>query len=277
MILLALLLAASPDAGLLARPLEVSADKLDLLNREGRAIYSGHAKAIRDSTTVTCDTLTVFYGAGREVERIEGVGHVDAVDGDRHATGQNADYDNRTGVLVMRGEPSGQFGARTVKGRIVTFTTGLDRVEVLEAKTVAPNESTAKGSTVEIDADRLVLENSKSTAVWTGHVKARRGPTLMKAPEMTAHYDGNGVVTRVLARGGVEATDGDKWAKGEKADYDNATEVLVVTGHPEATQGKNRMRGSKVTFVTGKDTIEVENAVTVMQSEKKKPGPGGKK
>ena len=270
--LLALLLATTADAGLLARPLEVSADKLELLNREGRAIYSGHAKAIRDSTTVTCETLTVFYGAGREVDRIEAAGHVDALDGDRHATGQTAAYDNHTGVLVVRGDPEGQFGARTVRGQLVTFTTGLDRVEVLKAKTVAPNESAANGATVEIDADRLVNEGTKSTAVWTGNVRARRGPTLLKAPELTAHYDGTGVVTRVEGRGGVEATDGDKWAKGEKADYDNARGVLVVTGHPEATQGKNRMRGSKVTFVTGKDTIEVEDAVTVMQVEKKKPG-----
>ena len=270
--LLALLLATPADAGLLARPLEVSADKLELLNREGKAIYSGHAKAIRDSTTVTCETLTVFYGAGREVDRIEAAGHVDALDGDRHATGETAAYDNHTGVLVVRGDPRGQFGARTVRGQLVTFTTGLDRVEVLKPKTVAPNESAANGATVEIDADRLVNEGTKSTAVWTGNVRARRGPTLLKAPELTAHYDGTGVVTRVEGRGGVEATDGDKWAKGEKADYDNARGVLVVTGHPEATQGKNRMRGSKVTFVTGKDTIEVEDAVTVMQVEKKKPG-----
>lgn len=268
--LLTLLLAAAPDAGLLARPLEVSADKLELLNREGRAIYSGHAKAIRDSTTVTCDTLTVFYGAGREVERIDAAGHVDAVDSDRHATGETAAYDNRTGVLVVHGDPQAQLGERTVRGQLVTFTTGLDRIEVLQAKTIAPNESSARGSTVEIDADRLVLEGTRSTAVWTGNVRARRGTTALKAPELTAHYDAKGVVTRVQARGGVEATDGDKWARGQKGDYDNARGVLVVTGHPEATQGKNKMRGSKVTFVTGKDTLEVENATTVIQVEKKK-------
>lgn len=271
--LLALLLTAAPDAGLLARPLEVSADKLDLLNREGRAIYTGHAKATRDSTVVTCDTLTVFYALNREVDRIEGVGHVTATDGDRHATGETASYDNHTGVLVVRGDPQGQLGTRTVRGQLVTFTTGLDRVEVSQARTLAPNESAAKGSTVEIDADKLVLEGSQSIAVWTGNVRARRGTTLLKANALTAFYDAAGVITRVEGRGNVEATDGDKWARGEKADYDNATEVLVVTGHPEARQGQSRMRGSKVTFVTGKDTVEVEDAVTVMEVDKKKKRP----
>jgi lipopolysaccharide transport protein LptA len=269
-ILLALLLAASPDAGLLARPIEVSADKLELLNKEGRAIYTGHAKAIRDTTTVTCDTLTVFYAAGREVSRIEAVGHVVAVDGDRTATGERANYDNLTGILVVDGNPQAQLGTRTVKGEKVTFITGLDKVEITKARTVAPNESSAQGSTVEIDADKLVLEDKKSIAVWTGNVRARRGPTLIKAPELTAHYDERGTVTRVQARGGVEATDADKWARGQRADYDNARGVLVVTGKPEARQGPNRMRGTKITFITGKDTLEVENATTILQADKKK-------
>ena len=29
------------------------------------------------------------------------------------------------------------------------------------------------------------------------------------------------------------------------------------------------MRGSKITFITGKDTLEVENATTVLQVDKK--------
>ncbi len=271
--MLLLLLAASSDAGLLARPIEVSADKLELINKEGRAIYTGRAKAVRDTTTVTCDTLTVFYGAGQDVSRITAVGNVQAVDGDRVATGERANYDNLTGILVVDGNPKARLGKRTVKGDRVTFTTGLDRVEVTHARTLAPNESSAQGASVEIDSDLLVLEDKKSTAVWKGNVRARRGPTLIKAPELIAHYDEHGVVTMVQARGGVEATDADKWARGQRADYDNAHGVLVVTGKPEARQGPNRMRGSKITFITGKDTLEVENATTVLQADGKKKKP----
>lgn len=256
---------------LAAVPIEVSADKLELLNREGRAIYSGHAKAVRDATTVTCDTLTVFYGAGRDVSRIEAVGNVRATDGDRLATGGKAGWDNVTGVLVVDGEPRAVLGTRTVEGERVTFTTGLDKIEITKARTLAPAERTAQGASVEIDADLLVLEDRKSTAVWKGNVRARRGPTLIKAPELTAHYDAQGAVTKVQARGGVEATDGDKWARGQRADYDNARGVLVVTGKPEARQGPNTMRGSKITFVTGKDLLEVENATTVLRPEPRRP------
>ena len=47
MLLALMLLSGTPDGGLLARPIQVSADKLELLNKEGRAIYRGHAKAIQ--------------------------------------------------------------------------------------------------------------------------------------------------------------------------------------------------------------------------------------
>ncbi len=264
--LLLVLLATAPDAGVLARPVEVSADRLEVFNKEGRAVYTGRAKAIRDTTTVTCDVLTVFYGSARDVLRIEANGKVEAVDGDRWASGAKATYDNVNGVLVMEGDPRARSGARTVRGEKVTMITGTEKVTVTRAKTQSPSE---EGGPIEIDSDLMVVEDAKSTAVWTGNVRAKRNTTLIRAPTLIAHYDGQGNVTKVEGRGGVEATDGDKWAKGQKADYDHPTGVLVMTGKPEARQGPNRMKGTKITFVTGKDTLEVENATTVMQMEKK--------
>ena len=111
-------------AALLSRPVEITADKLEVLDREHKAIYRGHANAVRDSTTLTCDTLTVFYSDAREVLRIEADGDVEAVDGDRHAWGRHADFDNATGVLKVTGEPHAQSGERKVSGEEITFTTG---------------------------------------------------------------------------------------------------------------------------------------------------------
>jgi lipopolysaccharide export system protein LptA len=65
--------------------------------------------------------------------------------------------------------------------------------------------------------------------------------------------------------------DGEKWARGDRAEFDNVRGVLVVTGNPEARQGPNFMRGTKVTFVVGKDTLEVENARTVFETERGVP------
>jgi lipopolysaccharide transport protein LptA len=272
--LVPLLLAASPDAGvLLSRPVQVSADRLEVLNREQRAIYTGHAKALRDTTTLTCDVITVEYGANREVSRILARGHVEAVDGDRWARGDEADYDNLTGTLVVRGKPEARQGKREVQGELVTFVTGTDRVVVDRARTKVDDAQApvrdggvAGGpQRITIDADRLVLDEQRSRADWSGHVVARRGDTTITAPQLTALYDDGGTITKVQARGGVEATEKDRWARGQKGDYDVQTGVLVVTGQPQARQGTSRMKGTKVTFFSGSDFLEVENATTVIE------------
>lgn len=277
-LLLPLLLAAAPDAGVLtARPVQVSADKLELLNRENRAVYTGHAKAIRDTTTLTCERLIVEYGADREVSRILARGNVEAVDGERWARGDEADYDNLTGTLVLRGKPEARQGKRHVLGELVTFVTGTERTVVEKARTRAEDEKgpsrdggVAPPQRITIDADRLVLDEQRNQAVWTGHVVARRGETTITAPELTAFYDEQGTITKVQGRGGVEATERDRWARGQRGDYDVATGVLVATGQPQARQGSNRMRGTKVTFFSGSDFIEVENATTVIEVDSKK-------
>ncbi len=266
--LLVLLLLAAPDAGVApARPVTISADRLELFNRESRAVYTGHARAVRDTLTLTCDRLEVFFTADRQVQRIVASGDVVAVDGDREARGEQAEFQNDTGVLTVRGNPRGRQGLREVEGELVTFTTGTERLEVTQAKTRAAQ---ADAQRLSIDADLLVLENPKAEARWLGHVKAVRGKTTLLTPELLATYDDAGTITRVQAKGGVEATEGDRWARGQRGDYDVQKGVLVVTGKPEARQGKSRMRGTKVTFFSGTEFLEVENATTVIDAAKGK-------
>jgi lipopolysaccharide export system protein LptA len=259
----------STDGGvaLLARPVKISADTLDVFGKEHRAVYSGHAKAVRDSTTLTCDQLIVFYAEDQSVSRIEAHGHVLAVDEHREAGGDDATYDNATGVLVVTGNPQAKSAGRRVTGTRVVFTTGIDRVEVENPRSVVDDAGKhAKGERMEIDADRLVLDQQKSEATWTGKVVARKNTARLQAPTLVAHYDEHGEVTRVDARGGVEVKDGDKWAKGQRATFENQTGVLVVTGKPEARQGKSRMRGSRVTFKSGSEKLLVEDVVTIIDS-----------
>lgn len=264
------------DAGVAARPVQVTADRLELQAKERRAVYVGHARASRDGTTLTCDTLEVLFDERREVSTIIAKGQVLAVDGDREARGEQATYDNQTGVLTVTGNPQGRQGNRRVRGTQVRFTTGGDRVEVDEPRTVLDDEQTpgAKApARVSIDARSLVLEGKSNLARWTGAVKAVRGPTTLQAPVLEAQSDAAGAITHVRASGGVEVTDGDKWARGARADFDNAAGLLVVTGSPQARQGKNRMKGSRVSWVSGSDLLQVDDATTVIAVDKAPKGP----
>lgn len=248
---------------LLSRPVEISADKLEVLDREHKAVYRGHARALRDTTTLTCHTLTVFYTEAREVSRIEADGEVEAIDSDRHAWGDHAVFDNATGVLRVTGNPRAQSGERKVQGEVITFTTGVDRVEVTKPRTA--------DAQITIDADRLVLEGDRKVATWEGHVKAKKASTLLWAPTLLARYGEHGEITRVEARGGVEVRDRDRWARGARADYDAVVGRLTVTGKPEARQGNSHVTGRSVTFVSGSDVLEVEDAKSVIDVKDRAP------
>ncbi|PZR13515.1 MAG: hypothetical protein DI536_12200 [Archangium gephyra] len=267
--LLVSLALAAPDGGvLLARPVRVSADKLQVFKKESRALYSGHAKAVRDTMTLTCNELEVFFDAANEIDHLIARGNVEVIDGDRQAWGENAHYDNKSGVLTVTGNPRGRQGPREVDGEVVTFTTGDEYLVVTRAKTRVKEP---KDKRVNIDADKLELWSKDKEAKWTGRVRVVKDKTVINAPEITALYDEAGEVTRVKARGGVEVSEGDRWARGQNADYDVQKGVLVMTGNPQARQNKTRLKGTKVTFYSGTDFLEVDNATTIIEADKKGP------
>ncbi|MBL8911463.1 MAG: hypothetical protein JNM17_12285 [Archangium sp.] len=277
------LLLLAPDAGtpaLLARPVALSARKLEVLKKEGRARYEGNAKAIRDTLTLTCDVLDVFLAPNGDVTRIVAKGNVVAIDRGsppngvapegfaREAHGDEAEFFNDTGVLIAKGNPWGRQGAREVDGEVVTFSTNTDVLTVTKAHTRVKEP---RDKQLAIDADLLTFEGAKNEAKWTGKVKAVKGKTTLLAPELTAISDEKtGEVTRVKARGGVEVTEGDRWARGQFGDYDVPAGRLVVTGSPQAKDGRTKMKGTRVTFMTGTEYLEVENAVTLIDVDKKK-------
>jgi len=118
---------------------------------------------------------------------------------------------------------------------------------------------------LEIEADHLHVEGKKQETLWRGHVKVKRGTTNITCDRMLSHYTEDQEVTRVECHGNVQVVDQDKWAKGDRADFDNVTGILVVTGNPEAKQGGNHVRGTKVVFSVDQDTIEVDNATAVLK------------
>lgn len=261
------LLLQAPDAGvLLSRPVRIAAPHADLRNKEARGRYWGGVTVEREALTLTCDELEVFYSA-QQVDHIVAVGHVHAVEGDREAFGELATYSNQTGVLTVTGHPHARLAEREVEGERITFTTGVEHLEIERAHSVVKEPADQR---VVIDADLLSVESPRNEITWKGHVKALKDQTRLVAPELTATYDAQGLVTRIQARGGVEVTQKDRWARGQNADYDVPAGKLVVTGHPRARDGKTRLKGTRVTFFTQRELLEVENAETIIDVEKDK-------
>ncbi|MFP2927965.1 LptA/OstA family protein [Pyxidicoccus sp. 3LG] len=129
---------------------------------------------------------------------------------------------------------------------------------------------------VQISADHV--DGERTHATLTGNVKVKHRTMDLRCDKMIAYYTQPRVVTRVVCTGGVHAEDGDRMARGERAEYDVVTGVLVVTGSPEARQGNTYMRGTKVRLILGSERLEVENANIIFESpESTTPTPARRK
>ncbi len=126
-----------------------------------------------------------------------------------------------------------------------------------------------------VDCDKGRMEGASQRFVCTGHVKMVRNTTTLTCDRSIGHYLGKDAtqVTRLECFGNVQAVDGERWARGDHADYDTVKEVLVLTGNPEARQGTNTMKGDRVVFYVDSDLIEVERVKGVLESKGKEPGP----
>jgi len=125
-----------------------------------------------------------------------------------------------------------------------------------------------------VDCDKGRMEGSTQRFVCTGHVKMVRNTTTLTCDRSIGHYLGKDAteITRLECFGNVQAVDGERWARGDHADYDTVKEVLVLTGNPEARQGTNTMKGDRVVFYVDTDLIEVEKVKGVLESKGKEPG-----
>ena len=114
---------------------------------------------------------------------------------------------------------------------------------------------------IEINSDRLVLEQNQQVATFTGNVDAVQGVTRLQSDKMRVFYANNPVqpadgtkpaggskqsVNRIEAEGNVVITKPGETAQGRTGTYDLVTRKLVLLGDVVLTRGQNVVRGDRL-------------------------------
>ena len=118
-------------------PIRIDADRLDVFDRENRAVYAGNVVAVQGDTTLRCSELTIFFergegeaGAASEaaasdegdsINRIECAGPVTILSQDQVATGDRAVYDRQVGQMVMTGNVALSQGQNVTRGERLVY------------------------------------------------------------------------------------------------------------------------------------------------------------
>jgi lipopolysaccharide export system protein LptA len=101
---------------------------------------------------------------------------------------------------------------------------------------------------VDIDADRIEVQDRADRAIFSGNVVARQGNMRMNAARVTVAYTNAGgvQVERIEASGGVTLRTPSETARGNFAIYDVDRRIVTMIGGVHLTQGSNRVQGGRL-------------------------------
>ena len=137
-------------------PVQIEAARLEVLDKEKMATFTGNVKVVQGDTTLRCKTLVVFYeqqnkdgpqpqaaavktmpaakpgpGGSSQISKLEASGGVTVVQKDQTATGDRALFDMKSNTVTLLGNVLVSQGPNVMRGEklVVDLTTGVSRVD----------------------------------------------------------------------------------------------------------------------------------------------------
>lgn len=129
-------------------PIKIDADRLDVLDKESKAIFAGNVVAVQGKTTIRCSKMTIVYdnraqgqaqgarpaapraapavaGTGDDggIKRLECEGPVTVTSDDQVATGKTAVFDREKDMVVMTGDVALAKGPNVTRGERLVYNT----------------------------------------------------------------------------------------------------------------------------------------------------------
>lgn len=135
-------------------PIKIDADRLDVFDREKRAVFQGNVVAVQGETTIRCASMTVYYeqgaaggaaarpatpqpaaapasGGENAVKKVDCTGPVTVVSKDQVATGDTAVFDRVSNIVTLTGNATISQGPNVTRGEKVVYNlnTSIANVE----------------------------------------------------------------------------------------------------------------------------------------------------
>ena len=139
------------DLGSNKEPIKIDADRLDVFDKESRAVFAGNVVAVQGDSTMKCTTLTVFYeprrqdgaaktapasapaqgAADSQINKIDCKGPVTIVSKTQVATGNNATFDRVANKVLLSGNVALSDGPNVTRGERLVYdlNSGVANVE----------------------------------------------------------------------------------------------------------------------------------------------------
>jgi lipopolysaccharide export system protein LptA len=156
-----------------------------------------------------------------------------------------------------------------VRAALLALTLAASLAASLAAAQKPPAARHNADQPIEINADRLEVEQNNQLATFSGNVDARQGDIRLRASQLKVWYrsgggarsaaaDVGGSIVRIDALGDVLVTSPQESARGDVGVYDVANREITLTGEVVLTRGENVIRGQKL-------VMDMDTGVSRMQ------------
>ena len=228
-----------------------TSDAATVDQRADTVLLSGNVVAVQGRNQLKGERLFVERAAGRT---------------QLSSPAAEGEEPGRIATRFYRGEENAAQAAKQKAKQLVTAAAGdTNAAAVFKTDPTAP---------IDVDADRLDVDDHAKLAVFRGDVRAVQGDFVVRTSEMRAHYTGAAglaeqvnpaekrapaQITKIEARGKVIVTSKNgQNAIGDWADFNVKDNQVVLGGDVILTQEKNVVRGSRliIDMITGQSVIQ---------------------
>lgn len=129
-------------------------------------------------------------------------------------------------------------------------------------------EKADRNKPVNLDADRITVDEAKKTQIFEGNVQLSQGTLVIRTDHMVVSQDGNGY-QRGVATGGAgglarfkqkrEGRDDYIEGEAERIEHDARTERSQFFGRAHVKNGRDEVRGPYIAFDSKAETYVVTN------------------
>ena len=125
-------------------------------------------------------------------------------------------------------------------------------------------EKADRDKPINVEADRVRMDDIKKVAIYEGHVVLTQGTLLIEADRIEVRQDSKGVVSGqatgnpVYFRQKMDASDefAEGWA--QRIEYDGQGETIKLMGQARLKRGIDELRGNLITYDSTKEFFQAQ-------------------
>jgi len=116
---------------------------------------------------------------------------------------------------------------------------------------------------IHITSDNMISNNKEKVIIFKGNVVVKKGDITIYSDTLNVYHSeegnkktsniGSGNISKVIAIGNVKIDQGDRHAEGQRAEYFNKEQKVVLTGDPVVWEKGNKVSGTEMIFYLEED------------------------